>query len=263
MCVIGRKSIDRSRYPVCIDFRYGIVTVEAIPFRSRPMNPRDFASIRFTDRHQAGAELARKLVQYRDKNAVVLALPRGGVPVGYEVARQLDADLDVFVVRKLGMPGHREYAIGAIASGGVQFLDHDVLRLYGVPATAVEAVAREELAELERREREYRQNASLIPLQRRIAILVDDGLATGSTMKAAVEAVRRHEPARVVVAVPVGAPSTCRELAALADEVVCARTPEPFSAVGLWYDDFSQTTDAEVRDLLRRASHREAASTRS
>jgi putative phosphoribosyl transferase len=228
------------------------------------MNPGHFGAIRFDDRRQAGAELSRQLRHFRGKHAVVLALPRGGVPVGYEVARQLDADLDVFVVRKLGMPGHREYAIGAIASGGVQFLDHDVLRVYGVPEAAVEAVAREERVELERREREYRQDSPLIPLKGRIVILVDDGLATGSTMKAAVEAVRKHEPARVIVAVPVGAPSTCRELTALADEVVCARTPEPFSAVGLWYDDFSQTTDDEVRELLNlHAGRSEPASFRS
>lgn len=220
------------------------------------MNPLDFADARFADRRQAGAELARRLLHYRGKNAVVLALPRGGVPVGYEVARALDADLDVFVVRKLGMPGHREYAIGAIASGGVQFLDREVLRIYHVPEAAVQAVAREERAELERREREYRQNGPLIPLNGRSVILVDDGLATGSTMKAAVEAVRRHEPARIVVAVPVGASSTCRELEPLADEVVCARTPEPFSAVGLWYDDFEQISDVEVRDLLSRLRRR-------
>lgn len=214
------------------------------------MNPRDFAEIPFTDRRQAGAELAGRLLHYRGKHAVVLALPRGGVPVAYEVARQLEGDLDVFVVRKLGMPGHREYAIGAIASGGVQFLDHEVLRIYRVPEAAVEAVTREERAELERREREYRHNTPAIPLKGRVVILVDDGLATGSTMKAAVEAVRKHEPTRVIVAVPVGASSTCRELEALADEVVCARTPEPFSAVGLWYDDFTQTSDAEVQELL-------------
>jgi putative phosphoribosyl transferase len=228
------------------------------------MNLPDSVEVRFRDRRDAGAELARRLLHYRGRNAAVLALPRGGVPVGYEVARQLDADLDVFVVRKLGMPGHREYAIGAIASGGVQFLDHEVIRAYRVPHAAVEAVAREERAELVRREREYRHNSPAIPLKGRVVILVDDGLATGSTMKAAVEAVRRHEPARVIVAVPVGAPTTCRELEALADEVVCARTPEPFSAVGLWYDDFDQTSDAEVRALLdQRAGRAEPVSTKS
>jgi predicted phosphoribosyltransferase len=216
------------------------------------MGPRDSAASRFLDRRQAGAELANVLLPYRGRNAVVLALPRGGVPVGYEVARQLDADLDVFVVRKLGMPGHREYAFGAIASGDVQFLDRDVLQRYGVPDASVEAVVREERAELERREREYRRDTALTPLQSRTVILVDDGLATGSTMKAAVEAVRRHDPGRVVVAVPVGARETCRELTTLADEVVCMRTPEHFAAVGQWYEDFSETSDAEVRELLNR-----------
>jgi putative phosphoribosyl transferase len=219
-----------------------------------PMNPRDSASSRFSDRHQAGAELANQLLHHRGGNVVVLALPRGGVPVGYEVARQLNADLDVFVVRKLGMPGHREYAIGAIASGGVQFLDHDVLQRYGVPDASVEAIVREERAELERREREYRQGAALTPLPGRTVILVDDGLATGSTMKVAVEAVRRHEPGQIVVAVPVGAPETCRELTTRADEVVCVRMPEHFAAVGQWYQDFSETSDAEVRELLNRSA---------
>ena len=210
------------------------------------------ASTRFTDRREAGAELATRLLHYQGQNVVVLVLPRGGVPVGYEVARRLDALLDVFVVRKLGMPGHREYAIGAIASGGVQFLDAELLQRYAVPEAAVDAIAREERAELERRERAYRQGTAITPLRDRTVVLVDDGLATGSTMKAAIAAVRLHHPARIVVAVPVGPVSTCRELAALADEVICARTPEPFTAVGQWYDDFSETTDAEVRELLTR-----------
>ena len=212
------------------------------------------ASTRFTDRREAGAELATRLLHYQGQNVVVLVLPRGGVPVGYEVARRLDALLDVFVVRKLGMPGHREYAIGAIASGGVQFLDAELLQRYAVPEAAVDAIAREERAELERRERAYRQGTAITPLRDRTVVLVDDGLATGSTMKAAIAAVRLHHPARIVVAVPIGPVSTCRELAALADEVICARTPEPFTAVGQWYDDFSETTDAEVRELLTRRS---------
>jgi predicted phosphoribosyltransferase len=149
------------------------------------------------------------------------------------------------------MPGHPEYAIGAIASGGVRVLSEDAINWYGIPADAIDAVARQELAELERREREYRQGRPLPDLRNRTVILVDDGLATGSTMRAAVEAVRAHKPARVVVAVPVGAPDACAEFAEIADETVCARTPEPFSAVGLWYRDFSQTTDEEVRALLR------------
>ena len=168
------------------------------------------ASTRFTDRRQAGAELATRLLHYQGQSVVDLVLPRGGVPVGYEVARRLDALLDVFVVRKLGMPGHREYAIGAIASGGVQFLDAELLQRYAVPEAAVDAIAREERAELERRERAYRHGTAITPLRDRTVVLVDDGLATGSTMKAAIAAVRLHHPARIVVAVPVGPVSTCR-----------------------------------------------------
>ena len=205
----------------------------------------------FADRREAGHELAARLAAYRGQpDVVILALPRGGVPVAFEIAQALDALLDIFVVRKLGMPGHAEFAIGAIASGGVRVLSDDVIRWYGISESQIEAIARHELAELQRREREYRQGRTLIDLRGRTVILVDDGLATGSTMRAAVQAVRKHEPSRVVVAVPVGAPETCAELAALADEVVCARTPEPFSAVGLWYRDFSQTTDEEVQTLL-------------
>lgn len=211
----------------------------------------------FADRRAAGAELATKLTRYAGRHdVVVLALPRGGVPVAFEVAEALGAALDIFLVRKLGMPGHREYAIGAIASGGVRVLSEEVVRAYGVPAESIEAVAREEQAELERREREYRQGARLTNLRARIVILVDDGLATGSTMRAAVQAVRQHQPARVVVAVPVGAADTCDEFADVADETVCARTPEPFRAVGLWYRDFSETTDDEVRSLLREHADR-------
>jgi len=205
----------------------------------------------FADRREAGTELAARLHAYKDRNdVVVLALPRGGVPVAYEVARSLRAPLDVFLVRKLGVPGHRELAMGAIASGGVRILNDDIVRWYGVPASVIDEVALEEQAELDRRERAYRDGREPISLQGRIVLLIDDGLATGSTMKAAVQAVRAHAPARIVVAVPVGAPETCRELAAVADEIVCARTPEPFSAVGQWYRDFSQTSDAEVRELL-------------
>ena len=211
----------------------------------------------FADRYQAGRELASKLRKYRGRHdVVVLALPRGGVPVAFEIAEALDAPLDIFVVRKLGMPGHPEFAIGAIASGGVRVLSEDAIRWYGIPDSAIDAVARQELAELERREREYRQGRPLTDLRDRIVILVDDGLATGSTMRAAVQAVRAHHPARVVVAVPVGAPTTCEEFADITDETVCARTPEPFSAVGLWYRDFSQTTDEEVRALLQEHAER-------
>jgi predicted phosphoribosyltransferase len=205
----------------------------------------------FVDRREAGAALADRLGQFAGReDVVVLALPRGGVPVGYEVARALGAPLDVFVVRKLGLPGHPELAMGAIASGGVRVLNEDVLESIAVSPAAIDAVTRTEQSELERRERAYRDGRPIVPIEGRVVILVDDGLATGSTMRAAVLAVRRLQPARVVVAVPVGAWQTCRELRPVADEVVCAFTPEPFRAVGLWYADFSQTTDEEVRQLL-------------
>jgi putative phosphoribosyl transferase len=211
----------------------------------------NWSTRRFANRREAGVELAPMLRKYGGRDdVVVLALPRGGVPVAFEIAEALDAPLDIFVVRKLGMPGRQEFAMGAIASGGIRVLSDDVIRWYRIPEAAVEAVARQELAELERREQEYRRGRPLLDLQDRIVILVDDGLATGSTMRAAVRAVREHKPARVVVAVPVGAPETCEEFADITDETVCARTPEPFSAVGFWYHDFSQTTDDEVRALL-------------
>jgi putative phosphoribosyl transferase len=199
--------------------------------------------------------LASRLQSYAGRDdVVVLALPRGGVPVAYEVASALGAPLDVFLVRKLGTPGHRELAMGAIASGGVRVLNDDVVRWYGIPESAIESVAREETEELERRERAYRRDRPAPDLAGRIVILVDDGLATGSTMRAAAQAVRVHGPSRVIVAVPVGARQTCSEIAAVADEVVCARMPEPFSAVGQWYLDFVQTEDDEVRDLLQKSS---------
>jgi predicted phosphoribosyltransferase len=211
----------------------------------------------FTDRREAGRELAGCLEKYRGRrDVVVLALPRGGVPVAFEVAEALDVPLDIFVVRKLGMPGQPEFAIGAIASGGVRVLSKDAIRWHRVSQNQIDAVAREELAELQRREQEYRQGRTLIDLHRRTVILVDDGLATGSSMRAAVQAVRAHDPARVVVAVPIGASSTCEAIAAITDETVCARTPEPFSAVGLWYRDFSQTTDEEVCRLLQQRAVR-------
>jgi predicted phosphoribosyltransferase len=219
---------------------------------SQQPHTRNSSTWPFANRREAGKELASRLLTYRGRDdVVVLALPRGGVPVAYEIAEALDAPLDIFVVRKLGMPGHPEFAMGAIASGGVRVLNEDVVRSYGIPNSAIEAVAQQELAELERREREYRQGRPMRDLRDKTVILVDDGLATGSTMRAAVRAVRAHKPARVIVAVPVGAPGTCEEFADIADETICARTPEPFSAVGLWYRDFSQTTDEEVRALLR------------
>jgi putative phosphoribosyl transferase len=209
-------------------------------------------SSRFGDRRDAGRALAALLRRYAGRDAVVLALPRGGVPVGYEVAEALGAPLDVFLVRKLGMPGHPEFAMGAIASGGVRVLSDDVVQIYGITEDAIARVAKVEQTELERREREYRQNHPAVDVRGRTVILVDDGLATGSTMRAAVQAVRQLSPARVIVAAPVGAPQACGDLAALADAVVCARTPDPFSAVGLWYERFDQTTDDEVRELLKR-----------
>jgi putative phosphoribosyl transferase len=206
----------------------------------------------FIDRREAGRVLATHLAKYAHRNdIVVLALPRGGVPVGYEVASALGAPLDVFLVRKLGTPGHRELAMGAIASGGVRVLNEDVVRWYGIPEAAIEGVAREEAEELARRERAYRGDHPAPTLVDRLVILVDDGLATGSTMRAAAQAVRAHRPSRLVVAVPVGAPETCSVLASVADEVICARMPVPFSAVGQWYLNFDQTTDDEVRELLQ------------
>lgn len=219
-------------------------------------------SQRFADRHDAGAVLAARLRRFVGRNdVVILALPRGGVPVGYEVARALRAPLDVFVVRKLGLPGYPELAMGAIASGSVRVLNDEVLSLYPVSPVAIDAVTKAERLELERRERAYRNGGAPVPVQGRIVILVDDGLATGSTMRAAVLAVRRLQPSSVIVAVPVGAPETCSALREVADEVVCAFTPEPFRAVGLWYVDFSQTTDEEVRQLLVASARDRAAGT--
>jgi putative phosphoribosyl transferase len=214
-----------------------------------------FTRARFRDRTDAGRALAAELAGYRGAPGVlVLALPRGGVPVAYEVARALGAPLEVFLVRKLGVPGHEELALGAIATGGVRVLNDHVVRGARVSPEQIEAVAAREQAELERREREYRGGRPPPEIRGRVVILVDDGLATGATMRAAAEAVTRQEPARVVIAVPVAAAETCRELSRQVDEVVCAETPEPFWGVGMWYQDFGQTTDEEVRALLRQAS---------
>ena len=209
----------------------------------------------FVDRRDAGRLLALHLAKYADRDdVIVLALPRGGVPVAYEVASALGAPMDVFLVRKLGTPGHRELAMGAIASGGVRVLNDDVVRWYGIPEAAIERVAHEEEQELQRRERAYRDDLPAPNLANRTVILIDDGLATGSTMRAAAQAMKAHHPSRVVIAVPVGAPRTCTGLAAVADEVICARMPEPFSAVGQWYLNFDQTDDEEVRELLRKST---------
>jgi len=209
----------------------------------------------FGDRFDAGARLAEQLQHYAHRpDVVVLALPRGGVPVAFEVARRLGAPLDVFVVRKLGVPGHEELAMGAIASGGVRVLNDEVVKSLGFTEREIRDIETLERAELERRERAYRGDRPPLDVRGRVVILVDDGLATGASMRAAVAALRRLEPARIVVAVPVAEPSTCAMLAKEADEVVCAVTPQPFFAVGLWYRDFSQTTDDEVRALLDRAA---------
>ncbi len=211
---------------------------------------------RFRDRAEAGRMLASRLQQYaRHADVVVLALPRGGVPIGFEVAQALDAPLDVFVVRKLGVPEHEELAMGAIASGGVRVLNEEVIRDLGIPQSVVEHVSQVQQKELQRRERLYRGDRPRITVDGRIVILVDDGLATGSTMRAAVRALRTQRPARLVVAVPTAAASTCRELAGEVDEITCLVTPEPFYAVGLWYEDFAQITDQQVGEWLQRSQH--------
>lgn len=209
----------------------------------------------FRDRTEAGRLLASKLREYANRHdVVVLALPRGGVPVAFEVGRALNALLDVFVVRKLGLPGHEELAMGAIASGGVRVLNQDVVLGLRIPREVIDMVATQEEMELERREREYRGGRPPIDVQGRTVILVDDGLATGSSMRVAALALKNKNPAQIIVAVPVGAPSTCAQFESAVDKVVCGVTPEPFWAVGQWYQDFSQTTDEQVRDLLNRTA---------
>jgi len=209
----------------------------------------------FRDRIEAGRILGQRVRSaVRESDAVVLALPRGGVPVGFEVAQALHADLDIFLVRKLGVPGHEELAMGAIASGGVRVLNDALVQRLGLPSALIETVALKEQQELMRREALYRQGRPPIPLNGRTAILVDDGLATGATMLAAARALRRQKPRRIVVAVPVAAPDACDEFQAHVDEVICAFTPQPFYAVGAWYEDFSQTSDAEVHELVERAA---------
>jgi predicted phosphoribosyltransferase len=211
----------------------------------------------FRDRHDAGRCLAEKLTRYGNRpDVIVLGLPRGGVPVADEVARALSAPLDVFLVRKLGVPGHEELAMGAIATGGTRVLNPDVIEAWRVSEAAIAAVEMAERRELARRERLYRGTRPPPEIRGMTVILVDDGLATGSTMRAAAEALRCREPARLVAAVPVAAAATCLELSDIVDEVVCSITPDVFYAVGLWYEDFSPTTDNEVRDLLLEAEER-------
>jgi putative phosphoribosyl transferase len=212
--------------------------------------------MQFLNRRDAGRQLATKLAGYAgDPGVLVLGLPRGGVPVAYEVARALHAPLDVFVVRKLGVPGHRELAMGAIASGGLRILNVDVIDALGISPAAVESVASRELLEMERQQRTYRGNAPLPEFFGRTIVVVDDGLASGSTMRAAVGALRQNHPARIIVAVPVAAAETVRLLREEADDVVCLIAALDFHAVSMWYEDFSQTSDAEIRSLLQSASH--------
>lgn len=217
-------------------------------------------SLRFTDRTEAGRQLASALApRYAARGEVlVLGLPRGGLPVAYEIAIALDVPLDVFVVRKLGLPGHEEFGIGAIASGGVRVVDESVLRAYGIDSETLEQLTARERRELERRERLYRDDRPFPAVRDRTVILVDDGLATGSTMRAAVTALRAESPHSIVIAVPVGARETCQAMSQLVDDLVCLETPEPFYAVGLWYEHFDQTGDEEVHDLLERAAARHA-----
>ncbi|RKH01134.1 phosphoribosyltransferase [Corallococcus carmarthensis] len=215
----------------------------------------------FQNRVDAGRALGQRLhvLLGGGGDLVVLALPRGGVPVGFEVARMLGVPLDVFAVRKLGTPGHEELAMGAIATGGVAVLNAGVVRRLGIPEAAIAAAVEREARELARRDQLFRDGRPPARVEGRTVILVDDGLATGSTMRAALRALRQQGPARIVVGVPVGAPETCASLQGEADAVVCLYTPEPFFAVGQWYEDFTQTTDDEVRELLARAAHGDGA----
>ena len=207
----------------------------------------------FRDRTEAGRVLADRLAAYANyPDAMVLALPRGGVPVAFEIAEALNLPLDIFVVRKLGLPGHEEFAMGAIASGGARVLNQDLIRQLSLSDEIIEHIVAREQRELERRERTYRGQRPVLDVRDHIIIIVDDGLATGSSMRAAIAALRQKRPKKLIVAVPVGARMTCSELEALADEVICLETPENFSAVGLRYRDFSQITDEEVIDLLER-----------
>jgi putative phosphoribosyl transferase len=208
----------------------------------------------FQDRFHAGRVLAEKVRKYAGSPALlVLGLPRGGVPVAFEVAKALQAPLDVFLVRKLGVPGHAELAMGAIASGGVRVLNEEVVQSLNIPDSVIDQVTGQEQRELERRESAYRGKRPAYGIQGRTLILIDDGLATGASMRAAVVALRKREPRQIIVAVPTAAPDTCAAFESQVDEIICAATPEPFVSVGRWYEDFSQTTDEEVREILEQA----------
>jgi putative phosphoribosyl transferase len=214
----------------------------------------------FANREEAGALLADRLAEYAGRDdVIVVALPRGGVPVGFEIAERLGVTLDVIIVRKLGVPGHEELAMGAVASGALRVVNQDVVELARIDEATIDAVANTELRELARRETAYREGRAKASLADRIVILVDDGLATGSTMRVAIQAARRERPQRVVVAVPVAAPETCDALSAEADEMICLYTPDPLYAVGLWYTNFSQTGDEEVVRLLHESATRHTA----
>lgn len=209
----------------------------------------------FQDRTAAGKALARKLVAYANrKDTLVLGLPRGGIPVAFEVAKALNAPLDAFLVRKLGVPGQEELAMGAIASGGVRVLNEDIVRSLRLSDAVIDNVIAKEQREIERREQLYRQDRPLTVVSDRIVILVDDGLATGATMRAAVRAIEQQQPSQIVVAVPVSSPEAYRELSTGVDEIICVEIPQPFNSVGLWYDNFPQTPDEEVCDLLQQAA---------
>lgn len=215
----------------------------------------------FQDRADAGRQLAAALHHYSgDPRLIILGLPRGGVPVAFEVATALRAPLDLFLVRKLGVPGHEELAMGAVATGGVRVLNDEVVNGLRIPGHVIDKVAAEESRELDRRERAYRDARSAPEIAGRTVILVDDGLATGSTMRAAIMALRKQGPEKIVVGVPVASPDVCNQFRTEADDMVCILTPEPFYAVGYWYQDFSQTTDDEVRDLIRRAERQQSVS---
>ena len=209
----------------------------------------------YRDRREAGQILAAHVREHvRDADTVVLALPRGGVPVAFEVAHAIDAPLDIFIVRKLGVPEQPEFAMGAIAAGGYQVLNRHVVRELGITPLQIAAVSDREEAELRRRESLYRVNRPLVDVRGHVAVLVDDGLATGFTMRAAIGAMRDRGVRRLLVAVPVGAPDTCEDIGREVDDLICPFQPDPFHAVGLWYHDFSETTDAEVRECLAAAA---------